>query len=1221
MVLDNHPLMTPNTVLTDALNATLITMNGNENVLQNDMGNARVENAKLPPGYAPIGMKEYGGIIYVACYNPTTNKGQIGCFPSPQRQKTATQISEITPTFTFPDAKPIEGSSYYHISSLLTKCEIFPKGTIIRSGDKFSVGLPIQEMFSSIDAYSPGTTYISNYDNVENGLVLTPMNRMYTFGIATLDNNGQLRDITSQLKRFLNGQQIQFSNIDSDLYKFNRGYWANDVSSKNGDGIVSAELMDTASTQSKLNTYNSKLFGRLFLYAKYNIVDSVDISVVAYKRSDISNEIKNPISSNPVDNTFTIDKDVLLLIYANYKYNCPDGSGQFNGLVEPLEGYKYYFDKPNSRGIIKGLYLELTIGDSTTSSVLNFKFPSLEEYKYYNTGYSYPVYDSITNMYAYSQVFAKSIALGSATKIDWNLTPITSFYDQDFAAGVVPDKGSSGTIDTENINSGIMKLNTWNYYVDGNRINLRWGYESYPRDNDTVTDITFTFYDVANSGVTFNDENEIVSGTPRWTYITKNRLSYNGTFSESFDMNNFISEAPSTNIFEPNKLFLVEIKYWYNYTPKVNFRWMLLTGLYNPSYWGDDEYSAVQDYNDFLQCYYKLNGKYYRFGGTNIKKAVSVITKEGYSVVTASGDTVGGYQNTQQISGTWVEIEATSEESIEDIISTMQRIPSNYYNLDITATMDSSNKIKLTRINDGSYIFTDETDVGNQASTNEIYEANGTIIQTITLNPDTDHALKINTWTPSISHVSAKMNASITYEGEPTNKLNNISNNVANIKCTQNIITTTCEKLEFNTLFEGIIGECSIRQLSSLSTLPEFVAITESGGSGGNTSFLAHSYAMCVIADAYNDEDFYIDLVKIIDEKKYDTDSLYNLQHWTTNTRHSTDYLFNYTGLMYHSQKTTSNDPNITFREAFENFPQDYNVIILGTLAENIVKYIGDDSDDERCYSTTIQKLKRVSNEFWEAPNRSYTQSTTNYPGRMFILLRSISGEFTLVNYICDSTNKSLSEMSVSWNKFMSEVIQDNYYYNPDNVIKTYAITSDQVYSNQYNVGVSYSISANVDKDIITKDYNNVLSQYPNYWVMKANIESELSNIKASDTICTIPSAKHLIENIASNNTIIYVNKTASGNTVYAKDSQGANLNETSVYRLNNNALESNKQLRIKDNMLYTQNITSKLKTYPSWGWNSVYDGTGMANGTVTLGGMPIITLPKITNAKGTSIT
>jgi hypothetical protein len=38
-------------VLSDALNATFITMNGNEVVLQNDMGNRRVDNAYLPSGY------------------------------------------------------------------------------------------------------------------------------------------------------------------------------------------------------------------------------------------------------------------------------------------------------------------------------------------------------------------------------------------------------------------------------------------------------------------------------------------------------------------------------------------------------------------------------------------------------------------------------------------------------------------------------------------------------------------------------------------------------------------------------------------------------------------------------------------------------------------------------------------------------------------------------------------------------------------------------------------------------------------------------------------------------------------------------------------------------------------------------------------------------------------------------------------------------------------
>lgn len=82
MIMDLNPLTTPNNVLTSALNATMITYNGNEFVLQNDMGNGRVETAYLPSGYVPVGIKEYGGIIYVASYNPLTNKGQIGSFPS-----------------------------------------------------------------------------------------------------------------------------------------------------------------------------------------------------------------------------------------------------------------------------------------------------------------------------------------------------------------------------------------------------------------------------------------------------------------------------------------------------------------------------------------------------------------------------------------------------------------------------------------------------------------------------------------------------------------------------------------------------------------------------------------------------------------------------------------------------------------------------------------------------------------------------------------------------------------------------------------------------------------------------------------------------------------------------------------------------------------------------------------------------------------------------------
>lgn len=81
---DLHPLTTPNDILTDCINGTVITYNGNEYILQNDMGNYKLEKAVLPADYIPVGIKEYGNIIYIVSYNPLDKKCQIGSYPSPQ---------------------------------------------------------------------------------------------------------------------------------------------------------------------------------------------------------------------------------------------------------------------------------------------------------------------------------------------------------------------------------------------------------------------------------------------------------------------------------------------------------------------------------------------------------------------------------------------------------------------------------------------------------------------------------------------------------------------------------------------------------------------------------------------------------------------------------------------------------------------------------------------------------------------------------------------------------------------------------------------------------------------------------------------------------------------------------------------------------------------------------------------------------------------------------
>ena len=95
LVMDFSPSNTQANILTSALNATFVTFNGNEMNLQNDMGNGRVETAYLPEGYMPVGTWEYGGIIYIVSYNPLEDKSQIGCFPSPERNISTDELSDL----------------------------------------------------------------------------------------------------------------------------------------------------------------------------------------------------------------------------------------------------------------------------------------------------------------------------------------------------------------------------------------------------------------------------------------------------------------------------------------------------------------------------------------------------------------------------------------------------------------------------------------------------------------------------------------------------------------------------------------------------------------------------------------------------------------------------------------------------------------------------------------------------------------------------------------------------------------------------------------------------------------------------------------------------------------------------------------------------------------------------------------------------------------------
>lgn len=139
LVMDFSPDNSSSDSLTSALNATLLTYNGNELCLQNDMGNGRVETAYLPEGYIPVGTCEFGDIIYIVSYNPLINKSQIGCFPSPERNITSTELGGCKSSLSSNDFQEIkDGKVTGKLKAASVKKILYNKE--INPGDKYIIG-------------------------------------------------------------------------------------------------------------------------------------------------------------------------------------------------------------------------------------------------------------------------------------------------------------------------------------------------------------------------------------------------------------------------------------------------------------------------------------------------------------------------------------------------------------------------------------------------------------------------------------------------------------------------------------------------------------------------------------------------------------------------------------------------------------------------------------------------------------------------------------------------------------------------------------------------------------------------------------------------------------------------------------------------------------------------------------------------------------------------
>lgn len=245
---DMHPTVTPNTVLTDCVNGTIITFDGNEFLLQNDLGNGRVESCVLKKDFVPLGIKQYGGIIYIASVNPLTGECELGSFPSPERNITSDELPnnldiEILNSDVYQNGS-INGISINYLKVDFGDLE----NNILRPGDKFLIYITSDSDYNEFIKYFKDLNYIDG------------KRRLYSLHLAKISENGTVTYIENQTVPY----RKDFPRF---FYTQEEAFGKNTVQLK------------TVQNEALFNIYNDKLNGYLAIVLEIEDIDSFSVEL------------------------------------------------------------------------------------------------------------------------------------------------------------------------------------------------------------------------------------------------------------------------------------------------------------------------------------------------------------------------------------------------------------------------------------------------------------------------------------------------------------------------------------------------------------------------------------------------------------------------------------------------------------------------------------------------------------------------------------------------------------------------------------------------------------------------------------------------------------------------------------------------------------------------------------------------------------------------------
>lgn len=604
LVMDFAPDNTQATTLTSVLNATLLTFNGNEMSLQNDMGNGRVETAYLPEGYVPVGTCEFGDIIYIVSYNPIINKSQIGCFPSPERNISSDEVGGLGQSLKWTDFQGSDGSGPNGeiVASSVKKILYGTKD--MTSGDKYII--------YSAELDSAGNhEYLSDYGNTSHQHERFP--KLVKIHVVSIEESGKITYLDSSTK----------------------WYKENDFYIQNSKKIVDKPDLDSYRTMvsSAYSIFSSKVSGKLALLVELEKITGFSCTWSAYtKEMDDNSDYQlnkysiywnfswntddNNINPNAVvltqskwtgeDDTHAgkyqiwekdedrdgwvlggknknwVDGPSIPVAYPNIDYNYRTISRVYNpetyrGTFENFINSGSYDAQSKARldqvkqelGLSNVELIKANLSRNTEGTPDEGKYYfncssssiSKDGKVTYYTNYENELKaispkemsdDIINNTFNYPIVkhFADFLIPIKQKVVEdnveeWknlNINNLIYYYEltPSMPYGLLREFSQDGYIDFKKIGTKSIELNSWRYYNYENTSTLTWGLEAYTEPNKGISEVVFLFYD--NQGLAA-------------AYHNSGKISYNGKFTEYFTLNASGTNYKLNNKNEKNEIF------------------------------------------------------------------------------------------------------------------------------------------------------------------------------------------------------------------------------------------------------------------------------------------------------------------------------------------------------------------------------------------------------------------------------------------------------------------------------------------------------------------------------------------------------------------------------------------------------------------------------------------------------------------------------------------